>query len=77
MGLKAFIGISIPMLVAIRLAVMGIREAIVFFLKTGWRYGKFCLGIVLFFIVLFFQQLQLGPELKTYAIENMCATSFL
>ena len=68
---------EIPMLVAIRLAVLAVREALVFLLKTGWRFGRFCLGSVILFFVIVFHFLQLGPQLKSHAIENMCDTSFL
>ena len=65
------------MLVAIRVAVLAVREIIVFLLKTGWRFGKFCLGLTMLTILFAFQFFNMGAELRTHALENMCATSLL
>ena len=44
---KFLFGIELPMLLLIRLAILAVREVILFMLKLGWRWGKAILAIVI------------------------------
>ena len=74
---KPLIGFELPMLVLIRIAVLGVREIVWFILKTGWKWGKAILAIFIILIVVIMQALRIPPILTEHAISNMCDTSFL
>ena len=65
------------MLVLIRIAVLAVREIVVFFIKTGWYWGKAVLVALIILVILIFDALRLAPALMNHSIANTCDTSFM
>ena len=75
--LKPLIGYEFPMLVLIRVAVLAVREAVVFMLRVGWYGGRALLIATIIVIILIFDALGMARTLMNHSRENMCDTSFM
>ena len=74
---KPLVGFEFPMLVLIRIAVLAVREVIVFFIKTTWYWGKAVLVALIILVILIFDALRLARPLMNHSIANTCDTSFV